>query len=200
MNIKELRELVISALVIALAFGIAMSGGLQAFKEPAWLLRTAGFALVGVSTGFVLHELAHRMVARRFGYIAEYKMWPAGLGIALISGLMGFIFAAPGAVVIRPGNIVISTRQAQIYNIGLISLAGPATNITLALVFLLADQIHPHLLFYIGAYINTWLGLFNLIPFGPLDGAKIFLWNKKVWGAAMATAGGLYLLQRFVLG
>jgi Zn-dependent protease len=38
------------------------------------------------------------------------------------------------------------------------------------------------------AVINGWLAIFNLIPFGPLDGMKVMQWNRKVWLAALALA------------
>jgi len=199
MQIKELRDISLSALALAIAFGIALAGGLDGLGNPVYVLTLIGISLLAVSTGFIFHELAHRLVARRFGYLAEYAMWPAGLLIALVSSLMGFIFAAPGAVVIRPGNIIISTRETEVENMGLISIAGLATNIVIAVLFLLLDTIYPTLIFYLGAYINTWLAIFNLIPFGPLDGAKVFRWNKIYWGAALAIAGLLFVLQRFVL-
>jgi Zn-dependent protease len=199
MQIKELRDISLSALALAIAFGIALAGGLDGLGNPVYVLTLIGISLLAVSTGFIFHELAHRLVARRFGYLAEYAMWPAGLLIALVSSLMGFIFAAPGAVVIRPGNIIISTRETEVENMGLISIAGPATNIVIAVLFLLLDTIYPTLIFYLGAYINTWLAIFNLIPFGPLDGAKVFRWNKIYWGATLAIAGLLFVLQRFVL-
>ena len=37
-------------------------------------------------------------------------------------------------------------------------------------------------LFHYVSYINVFLALFNLIPFGPFDGLKIFRWKKEVWG------------------
>ncbi|RLC65558.1 MAG: site-2 protease family protein, partial [Chloroflexi bacterium] len=76
MRAKELRDLIISALVLALAFGIALSGGFPVFQQPAILAFAFGIALVAVSLGFVFHELAHRFVARRFNCFAEYVMWP----------------------------------------------------------------------------------------------------------------------------
>ena len=33
----------------------------------------------------------------------------------------------------------------------------------------------------VAAQVNTWLAIFNLIPFGILDGWKVFRWNKIVW-------------------
>jgi Zn-dependent protease len=36
--------------------------------------------------------------------------------------------------------------------------------------------------------------LFNLMPFGLLDGQKIFDWNKIVWGITMVAASGLFII------
>jgi len=51
MKAKEFRDLVISALVLALAFGIALSGGFRAFLQPAILAVYIGMAVVAVSLG-----------------------------------------------------------------------------------------------------------------------------------------------------
>lgn len=197
MKTKELRDIVVSALVLAMAFGITLSGGFRAFQQPGILVLVIGMALVAVSLGFVFHELGHRLIARRFGYFAEYSMWPMGLMVALGSSLFGFIFAAPGAVMIYPRATTLGTGSSSREKIGLISLAGPATSIGLAVLFLVLDIIQPALLFTLGARINIWLAVFNLIPFGPLDGAKILNWNKGIWLASMAVAGGLFVIQDF---
>ncbi len=198
MRAKELRDLIISALVLALAFGIALSGGFRVFSQPDILIVFSGMALVAVSLGFVFHELAHRLIARRFGYFAEYAMWPIGLIVALGFSLFGFVFAAPGAVMIHPRQMAWGITSVSRDRVGLISLAGPATNVGLAMVFLALDFVEPALLFTLGARINIWLAVFNLIPFGPLDGAKLFRWNKWIWLIAIAIAGGLYAAQRFL--
>lgn len=199
MRAKEFRDLVISALVLALSFGIALSGGFRAFQQPANLVFAVSIALVAVSLGFVFHELAHRIVARRFDCFAQYVMWPLGLVVALGISLFGFIFAAPGAVMIKPRVTVEGTINLNNRQVGLISLAGPATNIGLAVVFMVLDAIRPALLFTIGAHINTWLALFNLIPFGSLDGIKVLRWNKCFWLISIAGSGGLFVAQQFFL-
>ena len=196
---KELRDLVVSALLLALAFGIALSGGVRAFFEPRRLIIVSLMAIVGVSLGFVLHEMGHRFVARRFGCFAEYTMWRTGLIIALACSLLGFVFAAPGAVVIHPRTDGWETATLTREKTGIISIAGPAMNICLAVVFILLNVAYPSLLFSLGARINTWLAIFNLVPFGPLDGSKILRWNKKAWLTAIAIAIGLLGLEYFVL-
>lgn len=203
MRLKEIKDLVISALALALAFGIALSGGYRAFSTPGLLVTVFLMSIVAVSLGFVLHEIGHRFVARRFGCFAEYTMWPTGLILAVVVSFFGFVFAAPGAVMIYPksdaGGRVTLTRQ----KIGLISITGPAMNLSLALVFILlymaySDTALLTLLFSLGARINTWLAVFNLIPFGPLDGAKIFRWHKGVWLAAIVVGIGLFFVQYFI--
>jgi len=61
----------------------------------------------------------------------------------------------------------------------------------------LLNAAYPMLLFSLGAQINTWLAVFNLIPFGPLDGAKIIGWSKGAWLIALAAGIGLFALQYF---
>lgn len=199
MKTRELRDLVVSALLLALAFSLAFSGGFRAFSYPGILIIMFPLALVGVSAGFVLHELGHRFVARRFGCFAEYKMWTTGLVVAIMCSFFGFVFAAPGAVMVHPGVDLEGRPTLTKQRMGIISLAGPSMNIFLAIVSILLNGLYPSLVFFLGARINIWLALFNLIPFGPLDGAKIFSWDKKVWLVALITAIGLFSLELLIL-
>jgi len=199
MKSKELKDLIISALVLAIAFGIALSGGYRAFFAPWSLVIVILMSIVAVSLGFVLHEVGHRFIARRFGCFAEYTMWPTGLILAIVVSFFGFVFAAPGAVMIYPRSDAWGRATLTKRKIGLISITGPVMNLCLALVFILLNTAYPMLLFSLGARINTWLAVFNLIPFGPLDGAKIFRWHKGAWLATIAVGIGLFVVEYFVL-
>lgn len=194
---NEIRDLFISFFVISLAFSILYSR--LDFTQIASILP---MVMVGVGLGFILHEVAHKITAMRYGYWAEYKIWTPGVFFALISSAFGFIFAAPGAVHIY-GQYM--TDRAN----GIISVAGPLTNILLSLIFLavalwlgmtspcllnpvLARPEWAFILFktcILGFSINALLALFNLIPFSILDGAKIFRWNPLIWLAVAAVAG-----------
>lgn len=199
MRAQEFKDLSISAVVLAVAFGIAFSGGFRAFLDLRRLGVFILISLVAVSLGFVLHEIGHRYMARKYGFFAEYKMWRLGLLIAFAGSLLGFIFAAPGAVNIRPRVDGYGTAMTTAEKLGIISLTGPAMNFVLAVIFLLLNFAYPHLLFSLGARINTWLAVFNLLPFGPLDGMKIYRWSWKIWFAAFLAGAGLYLLEYFLL-
>jgi len=139
-------------------------------------------------TGFVAHEMAHKIVAQRRGFWAEFRASAYGLVMAAFTSMVGFIFAAPGAT-------LVSGMGAQDRgNWGRTSLAGPMTNLGFFVVFyaaaagafLLGSVLFVWLLLL--AFINAWFGTFNLFPFGVLDGRKVFLWSRGVWAGALALA------------
>ena len=155
-------------------------------------------ALAAVGSGFVMHELSHKFVAQRYGFWAEFRMWPLGVVLALVTGLIGFIFAAPGATYISGTNI--SVREN-----GRISLAGPLTNVCVAAVFLpiwvFSNDLFTFFLGFEGVYINVFLAMFNLLPINPLDGSKVFRWSKLTWAVVFVPLVVAFLfLLRFELG
>lgn len=176
----EIRDIVISTVVLSLAFGLG-------FADELGIVTGFFVSFLVVGTGFVLHELAHRMVARRFGAVAEYRAYPFGLMLALLLALVSggrLVFAAPGAVYISAhkfGRWHNEEMGITIEENGVISFVGPLTNIALATVFLAANYFVPSPILVLAANTNTFLALFNLIPVHPLDGAKVMTWDRKVW-------------------
>ena len=190
----ELRDLFLSLVALVIAFSV-----LEERKMPGW--ETILILTVGVSTGFLLHEMAHKFVALHFGYWAEYRANMTGLALAIVMAFGGFLFAAPGAVMISRSNVPQELymqdsfgqeeqRRREKREMLLISLAGPMTNIVLAilfflLVFPLVNSKSGSSLWITAAnfaiFINLILAAFNMLPFGPLDGKKIFDSNRLVW-------------------
>lgn len=184
----EVRDILISMVVIAGVFAYVFSAR---NLQVALILLPA--TLVTVGLGFVLHEIAHKLMAIRYGFWAEYRLWLEGLILALVTSYFGFVFAAPGAVYIH-GNYI--DRDVN----GKISIAGPLTNIMLALIFLMASSVLPSPLrdvAVLGYAVNSFLALFNLIPIAVLDGAKVFRWNPLIWLIVAASAFALTFSSMF---
>lgn len=189
---KEIRDLIISFIVIALGFTILYSNG-----DYSNIGLVFPIVMIGVGAGFIFHELGHKFVAMHYGYYAEYELWPTGLLIALASSFFGFIFAAPGAVVIYSNGMEEKTN-------GIISIAGPIVNIILGLIFFLilgslGNFVYTetgaivYLICVLGTRINFFLAAFNLLPIPPLDGSKVMAWSVPVWLITFAIAAILVL-------
>jgi len=197
----ELRDIAVSILALSLAFLLMfrstdfVTAYFKFYLGDLWAAGMFGMMVLIVVLSFFTHELGHKFTAQRMGLWSEYRMFPMGLIIAVLMSMFGFLFAAPGVVYIRG---FVDKEQD-----GKISMAGPATNIVLAVVGLaLAMALNGQPLmvpFYLLFILNASLALFNLLPFGILDGAKILRWNTAVWTLMIIIAGVLFGLRMFGL-
>jgi Zn-dependent protease len=136
----------------------------------------------------ILHEVAHGVVALRFGDDTAKQAGrltlnpvphidPFGTLIlpALLAFFAGAAFGYAKPVPVRPGRM----RRPRDHGL-LVSLAGPATNIVLAVLAALVlrgllpdgNAVAIDLLARFGL-INVILAVFNLLPIPPLDGSAI---------------------------
>lgn len=191
---KEVTHLTAAALVV---LGIGLSMGMS----PNMIRNIGGFPMllafaVLVMISFLIHELAHKFTAQKSGLWAEFRIMLFGLILTAIS------IISPFFKIISPGAVVISGFTSK-RNVGKISIAGPLTNTLLSTGFLLAALLIPtsnfSYLFLLGFAINAWIAFINLIPFGVLDGFKIFLWNKAVWALAFITSLLLTIISFILL-
>lgn len=185
---RELKDLAMATFAFSFAISIVLHGGLFGMLELPMgaliisLISSMMFALAALAPAFILHELAHKYVARHFGCWAEFRADPRGLKIGVLIALaIGFVFMAPGAV-------MVAGRVGRKEN-GIISVAGPVTNITLFFIgmigggLLLSMFYHNVLVELIVFWMwgNAILGAFNMLPFGPLDGAKVKRWSEPIF-------------------
>ena len=179
----EIEHLTQATIAFAIALGLMFSGGLiGALGDTSNFIRYSFIGLITFTPGFLVHEIAHKVQARKYGCWAEFRASPGGLRLGVIvAAIIGVVFMAPGAVMVA-GN----TSREQF---GKIALAGPVSNVALwcmGLAFAVTVG-SPDITSYSDLFIFYWmmangiLGALNMLPFGPLDGKKIRTWSVPVF-------------------
>jgi len=200
----EVYHLFISMFALTIAFSFALTGnnlitGLQTGFKIGILPYGIARSFLGIVIAFFFHEISHKFIAQKYGLWAEYRMFPRGLSLALLLGVLTpFVIAAPGAVMFR--------GEPRNFETGKIALAGPLANTIIAFAtfplyfFFIETQIGEIVGFI--CLINAFLAMFNLLPFGPLDGVKVIRWNATVWIIMLivSIAMVMLILPRFALG
>lgn len=198
----ELTHILISMTVLTVTFGLILSKNnifyilVSGNFNPAILPFGIGLAFLGITTAFFFHEISHKIMAQKLGMWAEYRMFPQGLKFALLLGLFTpLVFAAPGAVMFR--------GDARSYETSKIAMAGPLANIIIASIGVMLyftfnsffeTQPFDIIISFI-CYINAFLAIFNLLPFGPLDGTKIIRGNATAWIILLVVSISLLMIS-----
>ena len=202
----EIQHLIqgIIAFSFALAF-MSVNGIFGDYFTLSNFIRGGIFFIIPAAPAFIVHELAHKFSAQRYGCWAEFRASPAGLRFGVIfAAITGVVFMAPGAVMVM-GN----TTKEQF---GKIALAGPISNIILWSIgiglvalglettdFTFGWQGETRGLLFYWIWFNWVMAAFNMIPFGPLDGRKVKTWSNVVYWIWVAIIAGLFWFNMNIL-
>lgn len=126
-----------------------------------------------------VHEFSHAWVSNKLGDPTAKNMGRVTLNPRAHIDPLGFIFLILAGfgwgrpVPFDPFNLKYPKRDSA-----LIALAGPASNFILAAIIALIIKLTGAgsfigIVLYLLASYNLMLGVFNLLPFHPLDGFKI---------------------------
>jgi Zn-dependent protease len=190
---KELKHLAAAGvLVMSIGLSSALYPSFLGFMDWVSALSVVWVFAVILTGSFFAHEIAHKVTAQRRGLWAEFRLTMWGAILTLISVI------SPLFKIISPGAMMVS-GSASTEEMGKVSLAGPAVNMFLSVIFfglaLPSPNSYQYILF-LAAFLNAFMALFNLIPVGILDGFKIFSWDKKIWvlafGASVAVMAVAY--------
>lgn len=128
--------------------------------HPAFLLVFIYCAIFGgvntllmISALALLHECGHALVAKRYGYkLKKMRLLPFG------AELYG-------------DDLFLPNHEIKI------ALAGPLTNIFICIVCVAFMWLFPGIYYILNEifYCSMTLAIFNLLPFFPLDGGRVFL-------------------------
>lgn len=195
---RERFDLIVAWVAIAIAFSLIFVRQEGSVTLNRYLI-LLGLSLITVGVGFVLHELAHKFTAMRFGYWAEFRKDNLMLLVAVVlAALVGVVFAAPGATIIYGAGV---TREQN----GKISAAGPAINLILcipfALLLLVGGSLDPAttsrsillMAGMVGLQVNAMIAAFNMLPVSVLDGKKVLAWNPAIFALLIIAAFGILL-------
>jgi Zn-dependent protease len=180
----EILHISAAIVVLSVAFFLVFRNSVFDSDPITNYLIIFGMSVLLVVCSFLFHEFGHKFVAQKYNAWSEFRVFPYGLVMALVfAALVGILFAAPGAVYIQ-GNI-----NKDDY--GKISLAGPAVNFTIsAIAIVMCLVFEPGSLafaiIFMLAMLNAFMGLFNMIPILPFDGAKIVAWSIPVYIMVLA--------------
>jgi Zn-dependent protease len=210
---REEFDLFIAWIAISISFAIikiapyGITGPVRSI-DPVLALISFGIALLTVGIGFILHEMAHKFTAIKFGYWAEFRKDNIMLLFAvLLAALVGFVFAAPGATVIYSNSATGQglTRREN----GIISASGPVVNLLLCIPFgvlvLFGSSLTGFsgtLLSQIGIFgiqINAMIAAFNMIPISILDGRKVMAWNIPIFALLIIASFGTLVASFYLL-
>ncbi|KKP93112.1 MAG: Peptidase M50 [Parcubacteria group bacterium GW2011_GWC1_38_6] len=148
------------------------------------------FIILVLLFSVVLHEVSHGVIANHLGDSTAKNLGRLTLNpiphLDLFGSILlplflvlvdaGIVFGWAKPVPVNPFNL-----RDQKYGYAKVALAGPASNLSLALVFglilrFLPDNFFNPSLFFILTYIvfiNIILAVFNLVPIPPLDGSHV---------------------------
>jgi Zn-dependent protease len=197
---REEFDLFIAWIAISLGFAIIFLRG-SGRTDPVIALLYLGISLLTVGIGFILHEMAHKFTALKYGFWAEFRKDNTMLVVAVaLAALVGVVFAAPGATVIYDVNGRGISREQN----GKISVAGPMVNLLLCIPFtvllILGGSISMtnNLLTMtgmIGLQVNAMIAAFNMLPISVLDGRKVLAWNAVVFVIMILAAFSMLVLS-----
>ncbi|HNX38074.1 MAG TPA: site-2 protease family protein [Candidatus Cloacimonadota bacterium] len=175
-----------------------------------------GTIVLLVFYSIIIHEVSHAWAANWLGDDTAQRQRRLSLnplrhvdifGTVILPLLLyfsaGFVFGYAKPVPINPYNFRDFKRDS-----GITAIAGPLSNILIAVVFALIYHLTQTNLYMAAVctyviFLNLLLALFNLIPIPPLDGSKVlgmFLSDTAYYRWTLQERKGMFILIAVLIG
>lgn len=192
--VAEVRKplvLGVSFTELVIGFNCAIIIGLVfAYKEDILSIPSAVvYMIIAAGLTAVVHEIAHKVLALKYKTETEYKFWGVGTLTLIATTLLNQPFSQPARTIINKADSMNSK------DIGIVSLSGPAVSLLLSILFLLVfyyGQGFSDLGKY-GFSISMLACVYSLMPFKPMEGQRVYAWNKWLWALVFIPSLILYL-------
>jgi Zn-dependent protease len=179
---REFLVIAASALIFSLAFLLKDRLQIQGVTILVFIL------MGGMAT--VAHELSHRFFAHRWQSDSEFQFWGLGTVMMLVTAwLFGNVFSKPSRTLTSSTDHLTSEQGV------LVAIAGPLANIVFALASLLLLPLGGvlTLIGQAGFSMNLLSCVYDLVPVVPMDGKRLFAYNKIIWAALFFPLLFLYI-------
>ncbi len=145
-----------------------------------------GVFILALLPAIVLHEIMHAIIAYKLGDDLAHSDGRISFNplnhidpfLTIILPVVTFMLAGVPILAAKPVPINTSRIKGDEYGFALVALAGPLTNVLLALGaglslrFIGFDSLIADFM-VVFLYLNVGLAAFNLLPLPPLDGSRV---------------------------
>ncbi|MBW2973247.1 hypothetical protein KY346_02560 [Candidatus Woesearchaeota archaeon] len=202
-NKKEMRELVLLIFLFAFIFSFD-KWGVEKF-DLLMGIKSLVLALIIVAISVFIHHAVQRLAALYLGYRPESRIWWLGILI----GIVVLIFSNGRLMIFAGSYFMIHMLTAQrlgkhrygpsITSLGYVAMLGPLANVLFAgLLKMLNYGIGSAFLESMIGF-NFMLAIYNVLPFPPLDGSKMFFGSRLAYAFFLGMIAS-FLVLVYVLG
>jgi parallel beta-helix repeat protein len=183
---KNLPVSLIGAVILGGAFTFINSFGLKIDIFITWTLISAIVVIVPKAIQYI--------VAGKKGILAQYRLWWGGILIMLFTTVIfRYVFGQPVRTEIDRED------ECDKKNLATVMLAGPLVSILLSSIFLVLYLMKGTYasLGLMGLEMSLLTAVVTFLPFSPMEGERVYLWNKIVW--ALIFFPVLFMYSYFLL-
>lgn len=167
---KNLPVSLIGAVILGGAFTFITSFGLKIDIFVTWVIISAIVVIVPKAIQYI--------VAGKKGILAEYRLWWGGILIMILTTVIfRYVFGQPVRTEIERED------ECDKKKLAIVMLAGPLVSILLSSIFLVMYLMKGTYasLGLMGLEMSLLTAVVTFLPISPMDGERVYVWNKIVW-------------------